>query len=82
MILCPLTLSFSYLLPISSTFSLFDARGKRDSSGSASVQFFKAASLFQLRFSNLMLILLQVSMVTQVENDGSELRRNVFSPLE
>ncbi len=28
------------------------------------------------------LILLQVSMVTQVENDGSQLRRNVFSPLE
>lgn len=31
---------------------------------------------------DLMLIFLQVSMVTQVENDGSQLRRNVFSPLE
>jgi hypothetical protein len=38
--------------------------------------------LFSHFFSNWLLILLQVSMVTQVENDGSELRRNVFSPLE
>jgi hypothetical protein len=30
----------------------------------------------------LMIFLLQVSMVTQVDNDGSQLRRNVFSPLE
>jgi hypothetical protein len=42
----------------------------------------QSSFIFQLGSSNAMLILLQVSMVTQVESDGSELRRNVFSPLE
>ena len=42
----------------------------------------QSSFIVQLGSSNAMLILLQVSMVTQVESDGSELRRNVFSPLE